>query len=173
MSKQQSKEKVIVTSHDVEKDIKINETPAEEFMKENKYKVLGALIDYTHKKAADIKIEGNLDIAPDIDELAKKVDMSVDQVKECVGELHKEELIRDGEEDGTIRVDQLEVKVIRKGFTICAFCGQEMQFENETITDKWGKVDPEGHFINYRFVCLNPQCKHQAIADFRVQARRV
>ena len=55
----------------------------------------------------------------------------------------------------------------------CTFCGQEMEFQDRTITNKWGKIDPEGNYVNERFVCLNKACKHQATADFRVQAKRV
>jgi hypothetical protein len=187
MSKQQTKEKVIVTDQDVRQDIHINETPAEEYMQEDKYKIFGFLVDQTYKKADKLKIEGNLDITPDAEEIAKKLDMDVKHVKECVGELHKEELIRDGNEEGSIYVDQLELRVIRKGFAFCPFCGQLAKWDSDTITDKWGHPDPEGNYVNKRFYCDNPQCKHTAeidallsldekdrtILNGRVRARRV
>lgn len=167
------RQKFEVTSDEARKDIVIQDTPAEEWQQKDKYKILSVLIDMTHKVAADKNIEGELDIIPNAEEIAKKLDMEVEHVKECVGELHKEYLIKNGEEEGSIVVDQLELKLIRKGYPICTFCGQEMEFQDRTITNKWGKIDPEGNYVNERFVCLNKACKHQATADFRVQAKRV
>lgn len=168
MSKQQTKEKVIVTNKDVEQDIKIRNV---EDVDKDILAVQKALVDMVYKKVKEKELDGDIDIKPDAEKLAKELDLSVERVKECVGELHKQEWLRNGREEGSVKVDQFLFKVIRKGYTLCPFCGQEAEFVNETQTDRWGKVDPEGNYVNWRYNCLNKACKHTAIIEARVEAK--
>ena len=149
MSKTKSKEEIKITSEEVQDDININETPAEEWQQEPKYKVLGNLWDYTFNHGTEI--------APDVDAIAQVLNMSVEEVKECIGELHKENQISDGT-DGTIKVNALEIR--RKGYPICAICGSELVFKDESVT--------KDDYYRVRYTC--PTCK-KGKAEFKTKAK--
>ena len=148
MSKVKGREEINVTSEEVQDDININETPADEWQQEDKYKVLGYLTDYTYQHGLEINPKPHL--------IAEKTKLTTATVKECIGQLHKENLISNA--DNGIRVNQFSI--MRKGYPVCAICGSELDFKDETVT--------KDDYYRVRYTC--PTCK-KGKAEFRTKAK--
>ena len=179
-----SKQDVIVTEQDARSDIHIDKRKADEWQNEDKYQVFACLIDESYRKCdkgieLDLSAEVLLALmqetakrkydelvkdkdasSDELDELYQKMkyweEKTVEDIKNYIGELHKEGLITDGNEG--IIVSGLHA--IRKGKPVCAFCGSEMNLDKETIT--------KSDYIHWNYKCS--LCK--ATATFRVKGKR-
>lgn len=143
-----NEQEIIVTSEDVKDDFKIDERKAEDWQGELKYKIYAYLIDYTYK----------LEINPSIDDIKKEFGINTRKLNAAVGELHKEGLIKNGENPNSIVV--VGYYAARMGTHRCEYCGSELEYDKETIT----KAD----YIKRKFKC--PKCK--AVAEFKIKGVR-